>query len=191
MLQLHFPGALAMILSGMLLRNVNNGIIISGLVPSWSKQIRAAALAIIFLRSGLEIDLDVRLPLSPHTYLSPDHICPEIAWESDCDREGCRPCVAASYMEEPCLPIRCEQGPEWSCASPGEQGHLQQKLLLVPGRAAASFYAIAAKPIFDMSVKRPSKGFCDSCCTACCQLPMRVRWVTCCCRSSGEWARLQ
>ena len=96
MLQLHFPGALAMILSGMLLRNVNNGIIISGLVPSWSKQIRAAALAIIFLRSGLEIDLDVRLPLSQHTYPSPDHICPEIAWESDCDREGCRPRVAAS-----------------------------------------------------------------------------------------------
>ena len=64
MLQLHFPGALAMILSGMLLRNVNDGVIISGLVPSWSKQIRAAALAIIFLRSGLEIDLDVRLPLS-------------------------------------------------------------------------------------------------------------------------------
>ena len=48
-----------MILSGMMLRNVNNGAIISGLVPSWSKQIRAAALAIIFLRSGLEIDLDV------------------------------------------------------------------------------------------------------------------------------------
>lgn len=48
-----------MILSGMLLRNVNGGLIISGLRPSWSKQIRAAALAIIFLRSGLEIDLDV------------------------------------------------------------------------------------------------------------------------------------
>ena len=53
-----------MILSGILLRNVNNGVIISGLVPSWSKQIRAAALAIIFLRSGLEIDLDVSLPSS-------------------------------------------------------------------------------------------------------------------------------
>ena len=65
MLQLHFPGALAMILSGMLLRNVNDGVIISGLVPSWSKQIRAAALAIIFLRSGLEIDLDVRLRCCP------------------------------------------------------------------------------------------------------------------------------
>ncbi|CAL5227266.1 g10197 [Coccomyxa viridis] len=57
--KLHFPGALAMILSGVLLRNVNDGVIISGLVPSWSKQIRAAALAIIFLRSGLEIDLDI------------------------------------------------------------------------------------------------------------------------------------
>ena len=49
-----------MILSGMLLRNVGGGIVIRGLKPSWSKQIRAAALAIIFLRSGLEIDLDVR-----------------------------------------------------------------------------------------------------------------------------------
>ena len=77
--QLHFPGALAMILSGMLLRNVNDGVIISGLVPSWSKQIRAAALAIIFLRSGLEIDLDVRSPspsapfcrcLAPHCWPS-------------------------------------------------------------------------------------------------------------------------
>ena len=64
LLQLHFPGALAMILSGILLRNINGGIIISGLRPSWSKQIRAAALAIIFLRSGLEIDLDVSSPSS-------------------------------------------------------------------------------------------------------------------------------
>jgi hypothetical protein len=59
-MQLHFPGALGMILSGMLLRNVNNGLVIQGLRASWSQQIRAAALAIIFLRSGLEIDLDVR-----------------------------------------------------------------------------------------------------------------------------------
>ncbi len=52
-----------MILSGMLLRNVGGGIVIQGLRPAWSKQIRAAALAIIFLRSGLEIDLDVSAPL--------------------------------------------------------------------------------------------------------------------------------
>ncbi|EIE25667.1 hypothetical protein COCSUDRAFT_46326 [Coccomyxa subellipsoidea C-169] len=57
--KLHFPGALGMILSGMLLRNVGGGIVIRGLKASWSKQIRAAALAIIFLRSGLEIDLDI------------------------------------------------------------------------------------------------------------------------------------
>ncbi|CAK0757076.1 hypothetical protein CVIRNUC_002510 [Coccomyxa viridis] len=63
--KLHFPGALAMILSGMLLRNVNDGVIIAGLVPSWSKQIRAAALAIIFLRSGLEIDLDIFRRVGP------------------------------------------------------------------------------------------------------------------------------
>ncbi|BDA43853.1 Sodium/hydrogen exchanger 9B2 [Coccomyxa sp. Obi] len=57
--KLHFPGALGMILSGMLLRNVGGGIVIRGLRESWSKQIRAAALAIIFLRSGLEIDLEI------------------------------------------------------------------------------------------------------------------------------------
>ena len=51
-----------MILSGMLLRNVGGGIVIRGLQASWSKQIRAAALAIIFLRSGLEIDLEVSVP---------------------------------------------------------------------------------------------------------------------------------
>jgi hypothetical protein len=59
-MQLYIPGALGMILSGVLLRNVGGGIVIAGLKASWSKQIRGAALAIIFLRSGLEIDLDVR-----------------------------------------------------------------------------------------------------------------------------------
>ena len=57
--QLQVPSAMGMILSGMLLRNVGGGLAIAGLEASWSKQIRAAALAIIFLRSGLEIDLDV------------------------------------------------------------------------------------------------------------------------------------
>lgn len=79
-LQLHFPGALGMILSGMLLRNVGGGIVIRGLRPSWSKQIRSAALAIIFLRSGLEIDLDVRAT-------SPVHPVPIF----------CRPPVVNSY----------------------------------------------------------------------------------------------
>lgn len=51
-----------MILSGMLLRNAGHGAAIKGLRPSWSKGIRAAALAVIFLRSGLEIDLQV-IPL--------------------------------------------------------------------------------------------------------------------------------
>ena len=57
--QFQVPGAMGMILSGMLLRNVGGGLAIAGLKASWSKQIRGAALAIIFLRSGLEIDLDV------------------------------------------------------------------------------------------------------------------------------------
>ena len=71
-----------MILSGILLRNVNGGVIISGLVPSWSKQIRAAALAIIFLRSGLEIDLDV----SP----SQLHV-PTVCALPGCVTQGCAP----------------------------------------------------------------------------------------------------
>ena len=36
------------------------GCLIWGLKPRWSTEIRAAALAVIFLRSGLEIDLSVR-----------------------------------------------------------------------------------------------------------------------------------
>eukprot|EP00884_Botryococcus_braunii_P018317 jgi/Botrbrau1/5169/Bobra.0172s0041.1 len=55
----HLPAALGMILSGMMLRNVGHGIAIQGLRASWSKGIRAAALAAIFLRSGLEIDLQI------------------------------------------------------------------------------------------------------------------------------------
>ncbi|KAK9826729.1 hypothetical protein WJX81_002380 [Elliptochloris bilobata] len=57
--KLHFPSALGMILSGMMLRNVGAGLAISGLQAAWSSKIRAAALAIIFLRSGLEIDLQI------------------------------------------------------------------------------------------------------------------------------------
>ena len=53
-----------MILSGMLLRNVGAGLAIHGLQAAWSSKIRAAALAIIFLRSGLEIDLQARHPCS-------------------------------------------------------------------------------------------------------------------------------
>ena len=53
-----------MICAGLFLENVpnkgvNQAILIWGLKPSWSTEIRAAALAVIFLRSGLEIDLAV------------------------------------------------------------------------------------------------------------------------------------
>ena len=76
-----------MILSGMLLRNVNNGLLISGLVPSWSKQIRAAALAIIFLRSGLEIDLDVR-PLPTLKPCTDAALMPVLAANVQCRKSG-------------------------------------------------------------------------------------------------------
>jgi hypothetical protein len=54
-----------MVCAGVFLRNVpssgpNQAILIWGLKSSWSTEIRAAALAVIFLRSGLEIDLAVR-----------------------------------------------------------------------------------------------------------------------------------
>lgn len=57
--QVHLPGPLGMIVAGIILRNVNNGNIIAGLKPSWSREFRDIALAIIFLRSGLELDLGV------------------------------------------------------------------------------------------------------------------------------------
>ena len=59
--RVYIPGAVGMICSGLFLRNVSSGILIHGLKASWSKQIRAAALSIIFLRSGLEIELGVSL----------------------------------------------------------------------------------------------------------------------------------
>lgn len=48
-----------MILTGMALSNINGGHIIRGLPSSWSKELRAIALSIIFLRSGLELELKV------------------------------------------------------------------------------------------------------------------------------------
>ena len=65
-LQINIPAPVGMICAGLFLENVpnkgvNQAILIWGLKPSWSTEIRAAALAIIFLRSGLEIDLAVRL----------------------------------------------------------------------------------------------------------------------------------
>lgn len=58
-----------MICAGLFLRNVpssgaNQGFLIEGLKASWSNRIKEAALAVIFLRSGLEIDLQVR-PTNP------------------------------------------------------------------------------------------------------------------------------
>lgn len=48
-----------MIVVGIAIGNINNGHLVKGLPPSWSKELRAIALAIIFLRSGLELDLRV------------------------------------------------------------------------------------------------------------------------------------
>ena len=48
-----------MILAGIAVGNINNGHLVRGLPASWSKELRAIALALIFLRSGLELDLRV------------------------------------------------------------------------------------------------------------------------------------
>ena len=57
-----------MILVGIAIGNINNGRLVEGLPASWSKELRAIALAIIFLRSGLELDLRVN-------YISPSSVC--------------------------------------------------------------------------------------------------------------------
>ena len=62
-LQFSFPGVLGMLLSGMAASNINSGHLVRGLPATWSKEIRAIALSIIFLRSGLELDLRVSLGL--------------------------------------------------------------------------------------------------------------------------------
>ena len=49
-----------MIMVGIAIGNINNGHLVKGLPDSWSKELRAIALAIIFLRSGLELDLRVK-----------------------------------------------------------------------------------------------------------------------------------
>ena len=61
---MNVPAPVGMICAGLFLKNVpssgaNQGILIEGLKASWSNRIKEAALAIIFLRSGLEIDLAV------------------------------------------------------------------------------------------------------------------------------------
>ncbi|KAL3133331.1 hypothetical protein ABBQ38_007206 [Trebouxia sp. C0009 RCD-2024] len=53
------PGPLGMIVVGIAIGNINSGHLVKGLPPSWSKELRAIALAIIFLRSGLELDLRI------------------------------------------------------------------------------------------------------------------------------------
>ncbi|DBB09325.1 TPA: hypothetical protein ACH3X3_007904 [Trebouxia sp. C0006] len=53
------PGPLGMILTGIAVGNINSGHLVKGLPASWSKELRAIALAIIFLRSGLELDLRI------------------------------------------------------------------------------------------------------------------------------------
>lgn len=56
---LYIPRVLGMLLVGMLLRNISWNAV-TAFNPRWGVQIRAAALATIFLRCGLELDFGVR-----------------------------------------------------------------------------------------------------------------------------------
>ena len=57
--QLTVPAPVGMLCAGLFLANVHGGVLIAGLRPDWSREIRNASLSIIFLRSGLELDLAV------------------------------------------------------------------------------------------------------------------------------------
>jgi hypothetical protein len=59
-LQIYLPRVIGMLVAGMLLENLPGGII-DAFPSKWGMQIRAAALATIFLRCGLELDFGVGL----------------------------------------------------------------------------------------------------------------------------------
>ncbi|KXZ53431.1 hypothetical protein GPECTOR_7g1329 [Gonium pectorale] len=61
---LGLPPLLGMLLAGLLLRNATPALV-SGLPPSWSATFRALALGTIFLRSGLELDLQMFRRVGP------------------------------------------------------------------------------------------------------------------------------
>lgn len=56
---LRLPRVIGMLLSGPLLANVAGGAAVRGFPPKWGTQMRAAALATIFLRCGLELEFKV------------------------------------------------------------------------------------------------------------------------------------
>ena len=57
--QLTVPAPVGMLCAGLFLANVRGGVLITGLRADWSREIRNASLSVIFLRSGLELDLQV------------------------------------------------------------------------------------------------------------------------------------
>lgn len=57
---LRLPRVIGMLLSGPLLANVGGGAAVAGFPRGWGTQMRAAALATIFLRCGLELEFKVR-----------------------------------------------------------------------------------------------------------------------------------
>ncbi len=69
-MQVTIPAPVGMLCAGLFLTNVDDGVLIKGLRSDWSRETRNAALAVIFLRSGLELDFAVRpLRLRPHLNL--------------------------------------------------------------------------------------------------------------------------
>ena len=61
---IHAPTMLGMLLSGLILRNAAPGLVAT-LPSSWSKGLRTFALGMIFLRSGLELDIRIFKRVGP------------------------------------------------------------------------------------------------------------------------------
>lgn len=58
--QLRLPRVIGMLCAGLLMRNIPWSAV-DAFPPRWGTQMRAAALGTIFLRCGLELDLNVRM----------------------------------------------------------------------------------------------------------------------------------
>lgn len=56
---MHLPALLGMLMVGLVLRNAAPSSV-AGLPASWSSLLRTSALGVIFMRSGVELDLQVR-----------------------------------------------------------------------------------------------------------------------------------
>lgn len=152
-LQVNIPAPVGMICVGLFLSNVAGAVLISGLKASWSKEIRAAALAIIFLRSGLELDLRVRVgslaggcqPDAHCAHITSPHTSPVLRARGICRRSA--PKMATYYIPT----SRCELTQCLHLQVFKKIGWPAVKLLLIPGLVEAFFNGGMAVALFDMT----------------------------------------